>query len=57
MTHYSMLQSAKSSEELEALSLSGQDLLLAMEKSTKPVVAGIMGSCLGGGLEVQQHLI
>lgn len=26
---------------------------MEVEKSNKPVVAAIMGSCLGGGLEVQ----
>jgi len=29
-----------------------QDLLMEIEKSKKPFVAAIMGSCLGGGLEV-----
>ena len=30
----------------------GQKLMEAMEKSQKPVVAAIMGPCLGAGLEV-----
>lgn len=33
-------------------SIACQDLLMEMEKSSKPYVAAIMGSCLGGGLEV-----
>ena len=28
-----------------------QDFLFEVEKSPKPIVAAIMGSCLGGGLE------
>ncbi len=30
-----------------------QDILFDVEKSKKPIVAAIMGSCLGGGLEVR----
>jgi len=33
------------------LSKDCQDFLFEVEKSHKPVVAAIMGSCLGGGLE------
>ena len=33
--------------------LACQDLLMEMEQSRKPIVAAIMGSCLGGGLEVR----
>jgi len=47
-----MLQSCKSAEEVEQLSLNGQMMLQDIEQSKKPVVAAIMGSCLGGGLEV-----
>ena len=41
----------KSAEEATALSKGCQDFLFDVEKSSKPVVAAIMGSCLGGGLE------
>lgn len=47
-----MLQACKSSQEVEELSRRGQTLLQELENSKKPVVAAIMGSCLGGGLEV-----
>ena len=49
-----MLQACKSAEEVTELSLNGQRMLQAVEDSSKPVVAAIMGSCLGGGLEVNQ---
>ncbi|KAG1671740.1 Trifunctional enzyme subunit alpha, mitochondrial [Nymphon striatum] len=39
-------------EEITALSKGGQEMLDLIENSTKPVVAAIMGPCLGGGLEV-----
>lgn len=48
----SMLEACKSKEEVSGLSKAGQDLLSEIEKSKKPVVAAIMGTCLGGGLEV-----
>ena len=41
----------KSAEEASKLSKACQDFLNDVEKSSKPVVAAIMGSCLGGGLE------
>jgi len=47
-----MLASCKTAEEATALSKGCQDLLFEVEKSSKPVVAAIQGSCLGGGLEV-----
>ena len=47
-----MLQSCKSADEVTKLSSEGQALLQLIEDSPKPVVAAIMGSCLGGGLEV-----
>ena len=34
-----------------------QDILFDVEKSKKPVIAAIMGSCLGGGLEVGTKLV
>ncbi|XP_067931564.1 trifunctional enzyme subunit alpha, mitochondrial-like [Watersipora subatra] len=47
-----MIKNCKSQEELEELSTRGQELLTMIEENSKPSVAAIMGSCLGGGLEV-----
>jgi len=47
-----MLANCKTAEEATELSKGCQDLLFEVEKSSKPVVAAIQGSCLGGGLEV-----
>nr|CAG4644583.1 EOG090X01G2 [Leptodora kindtii] len=47
-----MLSRCKEAEEATKLSKACQDVLFDVEKSKKPVVAAIMGSCLGGGLEV-----
>ncbi|XP_033342468.2 monolysocardiolipin acyltransferase Mtpalpha [Megalopta genalis] len=48
----SMIQGFKTAEDGYKVSLEGQQILRKIEKSTKPVVAAIQGSCLGGGLEV-----
>nr|XP_033342468.1 trifunctional enzyme subunit alpha, mitochondrial [Megalopta genalis] len=48
----SMMQGFKTAEDGYKVSLEGQQILRKIEKSTKPVVAAIQGSCLGGGLEV-----
>lgn len=53
----SMLQSCKSADEAERLSSEGQAMLQLIEDSNKPVVSAIMGSCLGGGLEVDSCYI
>lgn len=47
-----MLASCKTAEEVTNLSKVGQDLLMKVENSPKPVIAAIMGTCMGGGLEV-----
>ncbi|XP_078397568.1 trifunctional enzyme subunit alpha, mitochondrial-like [Cetorhinus maximus] len=47
-----MIEECKSVEEVTRLSQEGQKLFEKIEKSTKPIVAAINGSCLGGGLEV-----
>lgn len=47
-----MLQALKTKAEVEELSLGGHAIMNKMEKSSKPIVAAIMGSCLGGGMEV-----
>lgn len=48
----SMLQACRTSEEVLKISQEGQKMLNQVETSSKPVVAAIMGACLGGGLEV-----
>lgn len=47
-----MLAACKTKEEVMGLSKSAQDILARVEQSSKPYVAAIQGSCLGGGLEV-----
>lgn len=47
-----MLDKCKSAEEGARLSREAQELVQKLEDSPKPIVAAIMGSCLGGGLEV-----
>lgn len=46
-----MIQACKSAEEVTSLSQEGQKMFENIEKSPKPIVAAINGSCLGGGLE------
>lgn len=48
----SMIQACNSEEEVTKLSQEGQKMFEQIEKSPKPIVAAINGSCLGGGLEV-----
>ena len=50
----SMLERVQSAEEAEALSKACQVLLDEMEASKKPFVSAIMGTALGGGLEVRR---
>jgi len=52
-----MISDCKTAQETEQLSINGQKLLAMIEKSSKPTVAAIMGSCLGGGLEVCDNLL
>ncbi|OWR50827.1 hydroxyacyl-coenzyme A dehydrogenase [Danaus plexippus plexippus] len=46
-----MIERCKTKEEVVALSKNGHDIFRSIENSTKPYVAAIQGSCLGGGLE------
>ena len=47
-----MIESCKTKDEIYQLSTMGQRVLSEIEKSKKPVVSAIMGSCLCGGLDV-----
>ncbi|KAL4708113.1 hypothetical protein ACJJTC_009892 [Scirpophaga incertulas] len=47
----SMLESCKSKDEVVSLSKRGHEIFKRIENSSKPYVAAIQGSCLGGGLE------
>ncbi|XP_061700067.1 hydroxyacyl-CoA dehydrogenase trifunctional multienzyme complex subunit alpha b [Syngnathoides biaculeatus] len=46
-----MIQACGNAEEVTKLSQEGQKMFERIEKSPKPIVAAINGSCLGGGLE------
>ncbi|XP_074642030.1 trifunctional enzyme subunit alpha, mitochondrial-like [Tubulanus polymorphus] len=47
-----MIETCETAKEAEEMSRGGQELLQTLEDSKKPFVAAIMGTCLGGGLEV-----
>ncbi len=47
-----MLEKVQSKEDGTKISREGQEVMARMESSPKPIVAAIMGPCLGGGLEV-----
>ncbi|XP_049815652.1 trifunctional enzyme subunit alpha, mitochondrial [Schistocerca nitens] len=47
-----MLQACKTEAEVSKISRDAHVLLASIENSKKPIVAAIMGPCLGGGLEV-----
>ncbi|NWJ10858.1 ECHA enzyme, partial [Crypturellus undulatus] len=47
-----MIGACKTAQEVTQLSQDGQKLLDKLERSPKPIVAAINGTCLGGGLEV-----
>lgn len=48
----SMLQNCKNEDDGYKISKNGQEILNTIATSTKPVIAAIQGTCLGGGLEV-----
>lgn len=47
-----MFKTRETAEELAELSWTGHEILLRVEQSEKPIVAGIHGSCMGGGTEL-----
>ncbi|KIH44753.1 enoyl-CoA hydratase/isomerase family protein, partial [Ancylostoma duodenale] len=47
-----MLSKAKNPVEGATISRRAQDQFAKLEQSGKPIVAAIMGSCMGGGLEL-----
>ncbi|GAV07047.1 hypothetical protein RvY_16935 [Ramazzottius varieornatus] len=47
-----MIERCQSAAEATALSKSGQAVFDQIERSSKPIVAAVYGSCLGGGLEI-----
>lgn len=49
---YRMIDACKSVAEATELSKNGQVMFNNLENLSKPVVAAINGTCLGGGLEV-----
>lgn len=47
-----MFKSRSTAEEMAELSWTGHEILLRVEQFKKPIVAGIHGSCMGGGTEL-----
>ncbi|CAJ0595187.1 unnamed protein product [Cylicocyclus nassatus] len=47
-----MLSKAKTAQEGASISKKAQEQFEKLERSGKPIVAAIMGSCMGGGLEL-----
>ncbi|PWN07844.1 fatty acid oxidation complex subunit alpha FadJ [Rhodohalobacter mucosus] len=47
-----MFKTRDTAEEMAKLSWTGHEILLRVEKCKKPIVAGIHGSCMGGGTEL-----
>lgn len=47
-----MLQQAKNMAETEKMALEGQKIFQTIEDSKKPIIAAIMGDCMGGGTEL-----
>ena len=51
-----MLEKCKTEHDGYKISKDGQEILNRIATSSKPVIAAIHGSCLGGGLEVRIKL-
>ncbi len=47
-----MFKARETAQELSELSWTGHEILLQIENSSKPVIAAINGSCMGGGTEL-----
>ncbi len=47
-----MFKTRETAEELADLSWTGHEILLRVERCEKPIVAGIHGTCMGGGTEL-----
>ncbi|ESP00520.1 hypothetical protein LOTGIDRAFT_112349, partial [Lottia gigantea] len=47
-----MLEACTTKDEMYNISMGGQKIFNELEQSEKPVVAAIMGACLGGGFEL-----
>ncbi|HKL81227.1 MAG TPA: 3-hydroxyacyl-CoA dehydrogenase NAD-binding domain-containing protein, partial [Desulfobacter sp.] len=47
-----MFKTRDTAEELSELSWTGHEILLRVENFPKPIIAGIHGSCMGGGTEL-----
>lgn len=52
-----MIQSFKTADDGYRVCSEAQKILNDIEQSSKPVVAAIQGTCLGGGLEVDKELL
>ncbi|XP_074598615.1 monolysocardiolipin acyltransferase Mtpalpha isoform X2 [Brevipalpus obovatus] len=51
----SMIEKCQSAEEATRLAHEGQQMFVKLSESRKPIVAAIMGQCLGGGLELAMN--
>lgn len=47
-----MFKKRETAEELSELSWTGHQILLRIERFSKPIIVGIHGSCMGGGTEL-----
>lgn len=52
-----MIETLEIHDEIYEMSRHGQEIMNQIEQSSKPIVAAIAGSCLGGGFEVTLLLL